>query len=1164
MVHQNLLSGTLLSLFSFLLFCHQAEVRAQTDYFTFDTCYTPEAALPAGSGDCNLLSNFIPDESTPVRIIRLAFHVLQREAPLPKGNFDENNANDVAFLEGLRDRLNSLYAQCNFQWCNCDYVGGLGHTRNSKIQFELDGIYYHRDNVGYGNGNGTYGSSYNYDNYASCRNEVLNVFFSNPPLKTASGYGPANFVSLFNYYDEYQQAGGGTWGGGNLLGHEIGHTLGLSHSFIPSGQLADMCQSELTNGVGKYCEDRATDCTCGNNVMSYSRASDYFSPLQMATMRRRLTIVEGASKFLKLDLQPTPIYIEQSGVVWDEARIVDSDVHIMPGASLRIECRVVMAENARIVVRRGARLVVDGGVVTSKGPVVSVCNDISKFVRWEGIEVWGNTSVSTSTAMLAENFPLQATDPGVVILKNNALIERAATGIYPQRRGATWEVQLEHFGGLISVDNAEFRNCRTGVAFISHYPLRSSSRFVNAKFTQTYLGTSLPFPLETAFGGVSSWQVKGITFDGCTFQNLVNGIYFLNADFIVKNTLFQRNTRGVYIGATAPGLGLLAEIGDASSRNTFESCAYPISVFAYDLAEIDDNLIRSSPLGIYVEGPSGTIIQNNELRNNTSGSNPEMITGIALTLTGDGPRNLIRCNEWVTSVAPMIRDGILVHGDNRKTLFHDNVFTCKYDVKIVQYQDGQVLIPGSLPDQTLGVRNSVYNLFTSYSNGIHSAEIHTPDPGHSSGQLTLPFHYYHPPGVCPNPSVTPAVLGSQYIPRRPGSGTCSGIFPTAYNFTNVIGSGGAQATCPVQPRPILVLDAECKTPGCLEDLYPAIAQVASVLGGGDAGSLYTYIHSDPNGLTTLNALAASSPYLSDGVLQAILSSATMTETNKRNVLAQNIPLAGHILALAEQVLSQQAYAYILGLYTTGMKSVRDSLRGDFLTLTNHKNALLRHLVDSLTAIDEYEDADDLLAADGSRFARETRVGLMMAQGDHAAAKQFLSGYPVSESTDAEFKAIQSLYLDYVVYGALPSYADSVSLLDIALESPWQAARAKALAGALYGMMFDPLLPNDEKEQAFMAPPLIHGPAALAVAEPAFDIRPNPVRDAVQVYLNHDVWLAGEKISIRIYDIRGALLLTQDFTVSQPEINIASLQQGLYFISAHCGDQHLGAKRFVKL
>jgi hypothetical protein len=48
---------------------------------------------------CTDFSDYIPGATDPIKTVRIAFHVMQRESPSEKDNFDENDQDDVDFLE---------------------------------------------------------------------------------------------------------------------------------------------------------------------------------------------------------------------------------------------------------------------------------------------------------------------------------------------------------------------------------------------------------------------------------------------------------------------------------------------------------------------------------------------------------------------------------------------------------------------------------------------------------------------------------------------------------------------------------------------------------------------------------------------------------------------------------------------------------------------------------------------------------------------------------------------------------------------------------------------------------------------------------------------------------------------------------------------------------
>ena len=90
-------------------------------------CFNESEAPPPGTGlGCNDLAHYIPTAATPVKTVRIAFHIMQRADPnpedpieVPKENFDETDPDHVAYLDALFNRLNSLYSFCNVMWCGC-------------------------------------------------------------------------------------------------------------------------------------------------------------------------------------------------------------------------------------------------------------------------------------------------------------------------------------------------------------------------------------------------------------------------------------------------------------------------------------------------------------------------------------------------------------------------------------------------------------------------------------------------------------------------------------------------------------------------------------------------------------------------------------------------------------------------------------------------------------------------------------------------------------------------------------------------------------------------------------------------------------------------------------------------------------------------------------
>ncbi|MCB9019884.1 MAG: hypothetical protein H6546_06105 [Chitinophagales bacterium] len=65
-------------------------------------------------------------------------------------------------------------------------------------------------------------------------------------------------------------------------------------------------------------------------------------------------------------------------IIWENKRLMKGNVVIKTGTTLTVKCILGMPDDAKMIVERGARLVIDGGFLTSN------CGEL-----WQGIEVYG-------------------------------------------------------------------------------------------------------------------------------------------------------------------------------------------------------------------------------------------------------------------------------------------------------------------------------------------------------------------------------------------------------------------------------------------------------------------------------------------------------------------------------------------------------------------------------------------------------------------------------------------------------------------------------------------------------------------------------------------------------------------------------------------------------
>jgi len=177
-------------------------------------------------------------------------------------------------------------------------------------------------------------------------------------------------------------------------------------------------------------------------------------------------------------------------------------IEVDSGGVLTLYDTAKMGNVARLIVRPGGKLIVDGGTLTS------ACDG----VMWQGIEVVGDRT----KRQLAQY-------QGTVELKNGARIENAMCAI--RTGGLSDTVHYFTTGGIISAENTTFRNNRQSVVINSYAYTAPSGGIANynATFSRCTLkvdNSNLFAVNNVAFSEhVKLWDVKGVLFRGCVFEN---------------------------------------------------------------------------------------------------------------------------------------------------------------------------------------------------------------------------------------------------------------------------------------------------------------------------------------------------------------------------------------------------------------------------------------------------------------------------------------------------------------------------------------------------------------------------------------------------------------------------------------------------------------------
>ena len=437
----------------------------------------------------------------------------------------------------------------------------------------------------------------------------------------------------------------------------------------------------------------------------------------------------------------------RGNVSWNSP-ITVGDTLVIDSLSILTICdTVAFYSEARIIVRPGGKLIVNGGTLTN------ACDG----EMWQGIIVEGNASIRQ--AALAQ---------GSVIL-NNATIENARDAICTM--GSNPDSVFEHTGGIIQATNTLFRNNRRSVAFLSYENhttggavTDNASYFTRCTFTVD--SNNLFAQNGTSFNShVTMWHVRGVKFNGCAFRNETanhggKAIYTEEAGFTAKRVCPQMSNidpcacnnyggdtvrRCLFVGFDT-AVHATNTLGDYAV--TLDNCDFAGNYIGVELAAADNARVSfcdfdlssvSSFCGVALTNSTGYTIESNTLHCEDFNNTPYP-SGIIVANSGTA-ENVIRKNEFRN-----LKYGCSAGGTNATTLvrpgrglqFHCNDFTgCGHDIFVI---GGQIRDLQGIP--SAGADNSfhyaVYSSFLLsnagsftywYSDAIYHVPYNSPTPG---------------------------------------------------------------------------------------------------------------------------------------------------------------------------------------------------------------------------------------------------------------------------------------------------------------------------------------------------------------------------------------------------------------------------------------------------
>lgn len=418
--------------------------------FKHQSAYVPGQALNPGA----------------IKTIRIAVHVWQ----------DENGGNNYPDNEATRTLINGAIAHLgNDMWSNneppSDPVPGAPFISDTRIRVDYYGLTFHQ-NAALNSLVPNVHPQEDWSLQAIAEDEtgemekclmlhlVCPCDFVNgagtvfPGVGgAAAGTGTGGNASTMSYVVSKGRHDASQNNINSLAGHwahEIGHIMGLDHTYPPDGEsCSPTFHNFLWDVFGGVCPhpgyalcnpfDPANDCT--NNIMGATNEAGYYSPLQIGRVHQALARRVGRKYAWGYDPVPHVVQVNEH---WPFYYKSYQDIIIPAGVTLTLSCTLEMVPEAKVIVEPGGQLIIDGGTITA-----------AQFAdSWAGVEVCGYNTHNQYSGWRNGQY-IEYLNQGYLELKNGGTIEHARTGIVMEDNGVPGTS-----GGVVVSNGGIIRNCQ--------------------------------------------------------------------------------------------------------------------------------------------------------------------------------------------------------------------------------------------------------------------------------------------------------------------------------------------------------------------------------------------------------------------------------------------------------------------------------------------------------------------------------------------------------------------------------------------------------------------------------------------------------------------------------------------------------------------------------
>ena len=1141
------------------------------------------ASSPAYTNKYALQSNYVPTANSPVIILKITFHVIQNTngtaGPWLGASGITGLSDAAAWMHNQFDRYS--YAR------NATYSTGTllsnNYINDSKINYELTNIYVYNDDAMNMSTNDNDIMTYLNTQHPGVLDEGMPIIISSGNSSGGAGYQSSYNGAPYIHTSVWQDS----WFLQSHLRHEIGHAFGLYHTYQASccPENLDCTNPDFLSDVfpinNTMCASGSSPCNAcyeappntSNNLMSGGQ-NDWISPLQMGRRNRNMHLIgTGIRKFAK-EMTSSIIapWLITANEIWDFDIQMYEDIVVKSGSTLTIKCKVGMANNGRIVVERGAKLIIDGGEVYAWGS------------NWSGIQVWGNSAQpQTIVSGLAPN-------QGIVDVINQGTIRDAAIGISTGKFFDNGDIDWGgYFGGIIRCNNAKFINNWKGVGYLTYHNKNSIGNTINniGYFYNTLFETNsvLKDPnnqYPDAF--VSLWAVEGVKFYGNTYRNTNptvpsidkrgNGINSYDASYIIDRYKSGCTLYNYATGCTA---------WSTNNASTFTNLHYGVYVqnaSPFSNVKVNDNDFVGCNRGVYIGGTLHSSLTNNRI-NVGLGAGTTNTTFLPYGIYSDNSSAYdISNNTIFTTYAPSYglsdATGIVVNASNGtdNTIYRNNMNRMSAGTTVYGDNQGATVGAGlklkcnsygqgstglNLLDINMGIQGftngRIDKMQGSTNKGANNLFSHTNSTAYKTDfndrfQTGIPssnpagsFNYYFNLSAATTPVYYDPTLVPYQISGQPLN--YANMCPVSL-FDVTIGTGGpktvayAQQVIAVNTASIVALNAK--------------------IDGGNTQALVSTINSTISAGNLKNTMEQNSPYLSDAVLIAYFSKANTPNGHIKDIHDKNKPVS---MAVWQTILNRNLPKGIMQdlnqQQATTIQSAMQVLYGQIADLNQQKGFIVDEvtrtlLSDTINGIDE-QSIIALMKAD-NRYESQCRLlSGYVAMGKYAEATTLIADIKTAAGgTLDEFCKLQELLITLKqqtsnVYSIKTDMATKATLEQIAACDSRQCNEAYSNAQALLKQVFN------YKYSEYMSLPTAASTSRLGntkeevtsalISAKLFKVYPNPASSVINVELLMD---DSKQYQIELMNMLGELVLTQPLTSNNSTLKTNNLPRGLYLVN----------------